>query len=765
MRLIKRVLLGILLISISTTLSAQSRRSVLIRAAQPYDALITAIEQTGGVVTHRFKHVSGIAAELPESALAQIENLVGPDNIGRDEIIPLPEVDDPRGGPVAGEAEADDMVMLGGPGASVEPSNYTFNASLTNVAPLHAAGHNGAGIVIAVIDSGYRPIKLHVAPSRIIAPGLNLVPGATEPPAISDLNEPHGTFVSGMAAANAAFCFSTLNKFVVVAEHYGGAFPSTPPCALTSRLVPMVGSAPGASIFPIKVFPAAGGGSPTSRVIAAMEAAIDLRRKYDNGEPGGVNIRVANLSLGGPTNAAARELDDAAIEALINADIVPVVAAGNDGFSSVTTGSPSTSFAALTVGSASDHRHEQIFRAQFSAPCGLPSVPLASVLACAQSYRPDTNVQISEFSSRGPTHDGRTDPDVVAVGAFNFSQSSGGATTVNFGSGTSYSTPTISGIAAVLRQAVPSATARQVRRAIIESADPSKVPTADVNDQGAGFVNAAAALALLQTGNVSDTYSTAGFTRNLKANMEHAGHKVYAGPTSLHFEGVRPAEVPDIPIVVSDKTEKLFVRIHGITAALPPAQQNPFFTDDMFLKIQSSVVHNDDLRVALFLVAGQEPLYTFTRPEEGIWRISPSGDWTNAGTISYSVDIWTTSEPFPQHTAKETIAQGESHVYTIDVPLGTPSFEARLEWMNMNGNYPISDIDLILTPPSGLVVNSCNTARTPELCVVSNPVAGTWTARVVGFSIPEFGVPGTGEHYTLRIEADNQVLRGKSGKH
>jgi subtilisin family serine protease len=308
-------------------------------------------------------------------------------------------------------------------------------------------------------------------------------------------------------------------------------------------------------------------------VIAAMEAAIDLRQMFDSGQPGGLNIRVANLSLGGPTNAAARELDDQAIEALINADIVPVVAAGNEGHSSVTTGSPSTSFAALAVGSANDHRHEQIFRAQFSAPCGLASVPLASVLACAQSYRPDTNMQISEFSSRGPTHDGRIAPAVVAVGSFNYSQSSGGATTVNFGSGTSYSTPTISGIAAVLRQAVPGATARQVRRAIIESADPTRVPTADANDQGAGFVNAAAALALLQAGNVEDSYDTAGFTRNLKANMERAGHPVYAGPKSLRFTGVRPAQVTDVPFVVSEKTETLFVRIHSISAELPLAQQ------------------------------------------------------------------------------------------------------------------------------------------------------------------------------------------------
>ena len=753
----KRLCLIFVLLGLVTSLSAQSHRSVLIRTARPYDGIVQIIEQAGGQVTQQFKHVNGLAADVPESALLQLERMVGADNIGRDDLIPLPETSDPRGGLVAGEAEAEDVVTLDTPGTGIAPANFAFNAALTNVAPLHAAGHTGAGIVIAVIDSGYRPIKVHIAPARIITPGLNLVPGASEPPAISDLNGPHGTFVAGMAAASVAFCFSAANKFVVVAEFHGGAFAS-PACAATSRLVPMVGSAPGAGIFPIKVFPAAGGGAPTSRVIAAMEAAIDLRRKYDSGEPGGLNIRVANLSLGGSTNAAARELDDEAVEALINADIVPVIAAGNEGHSSVTTGSPSTSFAALTVGSANDHRHEQIFRAQFSAPCSLASTPLSQALACAQSYRPDTNMQISEFSSRGPTHDGRPDPDVVAVGSFNFSQASGGATTVNFGSGTSYSTPTLSGIAAVLRQAVPTATARQVRRAIVESANPI-VPTAGANDQGAGFVNAAAALARLQAGDVEDSYSTAPFTRDVRANLERAGHHAYAGPITLRFEGVRPAEVTDIPYVVSEKTEQLFVRIHSIGAALPPAQQNPFFTDDVFLKIQSSMVHSDDLRQALFIVAGVDRLFTFNRPEEGIWRISPAGDWTNAGTVSYSVDIWTTTEVFPQHTAEAQIGHGETHVYSFDVPVGTAALETRLTWMNMNGSYPISDVDVILTPPSGPVVNSCNSVRTPEVCVVANPVAGTWTARVVGFSIPGFGVPSGGERYTLRIEADAVVIK------
>ena len=213
----------------------------------------------------------------------------------------------------------------------------------------------------------------------------------------------------------------------------------------------MIGSAPGARIFPIKVFAAGSLSTPTSRTIAAMEAAIDLRQKFDAGEPGGLNIQVANLSLGGPTNAAARTLSDETVEAMLNADIVPAIAAGNEGFSSVTIGSPGTSFAALTVGSRNDGAaRADLPRAVLGA---MQHAPLATVLACAQAWRPDMNVQISEFSSRGPTHDGRVDPDVVANGSFNFSQGSGTSPgTVSFGSGTSYATPTVAGIAAVLRQ-------------------------------------------------------------------------------------------------------------------------------------------------------------------------------------------------------------------------------------------------------------------------------------------------------------------------
>jgi hypothetical protein len=50
----KRLFVVIVVIAVATTLSAQSRRSVLIRAAQPYDALVATIEQAGW---HRYQTV------------------------------------------------------------------------------------------------------------------------------------------------------------------------------------------------------------------------------------------------------------------------------------------------------------------------------------------------------------------------------------------------------------------------------------------------------------------------------------------------------------------------------------------------------------------------------------------------------------------------------------------------------------------------------------------------------------------------------------
>ena len=82
--------------------------------------------------------------------------------------------------------------------------------------------------------------------------------------------------------------------------------------------------------------------------------------------------------------------------------------------------------------------------------------------------RPFSGVEVAWFSSRGPTADGRLDPDVVASAVGNIGQGfcpdqlvDACSKRLSLVSGTSFAAPIVSGIAAVLAEAVPAATATQ----------------------------------------------------------------------------------------------------------------------------------------------------------------------------------------------------------------------------------------------------------------------------------------------------------------
>jgi len=95
----------------------------------------------------------------------------------------------------------------------------------------------------------------------------------------------------------------------------------------------------------------------------------------------------------------------------------------------------------------------------------------------------------SGFSSHGPTVDGRTKPDVVALGSgVVIARSNGG---YGSGSGTSFSAPAVAGVVAQMLQANPSLGPIDVRDVLRATASQSDAPD---NDRGWGVVNAAAAV-------------------------------------------------------------------------------------------------------------------------------------------------------------------------------------------------------------------------------------------------------------------------------
>ncbi len=108
----------------------------------------------------------------------------------------------------------------------------------------------------------------------------------------------------------------------------------------------------------------------------------------------------------------------------------------------------------------------------------------------------DSNGTVAYFSSPGPTFDGRIKPEVVALGINNWlADNAPGDNDYRRGSGTSFATPLVAGVAALLLEIYPEWTPDQVRAALLDTASLSLNPD---NNLGWGIVNAALAARLLK---------------------------------------------------------------------------------------------------------------------------------------------------------------------------------------------------------------------------------------------------------------------------
>jgi serine protease AprX len=174
----------------------------------------------------------------------------------------------------------------------------------------------------------------------------------------------------------------------------------------------------------------------------------------------------------------------------------------------------------------------------------------------------DSSGNISSFSSPGPTYDGRIKPEVCALGVDNWiaTNTSNGASTYGTGRGTSFATPLVAGVAALLLEIHRDWTPAQVRSALLSSASRSSNPD---NDYGWGIVNAASAanmdmaLLKLQSYDVDDDSSgasrgngdgqvEAGETIELRVSLENEGLA-----TAYSLEGTLSATNPEVVITHS----------------------------------------------------------------------------------------------------------------------------------------------------------------------------------------------------------------------
>jgi subtilisin family serine protease len=806
--------LGVVTFLAPATLGLQGDQDepLIVECTRPCAAVTAAVSAVGGQVTYRYDNIDAVAVRIPKGRVADLMQVAGPGSVSKDALMEAPrptEVVD-AGQPVG-------LVDLreAGPPA---PANYNHNNALTGAAVLHAAGKRGQGIVVGVIDSGTANVPMVPALAGSVIGGETFVPAATDPlSATHRENDWHGTAVGEMIAAHVAFIFLTTQRIVQSLNLHapGSAFPCpapfVDPCTATRSLVPMTGTAPGALLYAMKVFPASGDSAPESRVIAAMDRAITLRRNFDAGMASmpvsgdgseerpfvynSLKIDVVNMSLGGSTLFAGRSFFDQLTLEMLEAGITLVVSAGNDGFGALTGGSPGTGFGALTVGAATTAAHERVLRDnQFG-------------LGIGALYRPTTHTQTAYFSSRGPTADGRIDPDLSANGFASYVHAMVALTAAGqlvecrgpgavpgtcvprilFVSGTSFASPTVAGAAALLKRESPSSRAIKVRNALQFSANPAIFgDDSGPIDRGEGFLDVPAALQFLLSGKVSgkvpdlernrhrrgedlaDDLGKGG--RSVALNVMKAGFRPITFVNdrfSTTVQNLRPGQVAQFFVPSDPWTSRLVVNITGITPELPPDEQNPFFGDDIFFTIIDAPTSFAVERASDFIV--QDTTIDVDHPQTGLVRVALQGDWTNAGRVSASVTITRQRSFSGFPTAFGIVSQDQVIPIQVDVPTGVTEAVFETAWLQNWSRYPTNDVDMILVDPLGNEIETGATENSPERVAIANPTGGRWTARIIGLTIfrhdgkPDDPDKLNGRHdlFTFQAKADGRMLKAR----
>ncbi|GAB3059216.1 S8 family peptidase [Virgibacillus ainsalahensis] len=235
------------------------------------------------------------------------------------------------------------------------------------------------------------------------------------------------------------------------------------------------GPATQANLVGVKVLDKMGAGS-LSTVIEGIDWCIQNQSEY--------NIRILSLSLG--SDAVESAEDDPVVKAVDAAwdnGISVFAAAGNSGPDPQTIGSPGTSPKIITVGAADDNDTAE-----------------------------RSDVTVADFSSRGPTIDGYTKPDLLTPGVNIVSLRAPGSFIAKTNksarvdsdyitlSGTSMATPICAGVAAQLLEQNPELSPDQVKDMLIAASEDIGQPP---NAQGHGYLDASSLVGDAGTGTSS----------------------------------------------------------------------------------------------------------------------------------------------------------------------------------------------------------------------------------------------------------------------
>ncbi len=492
-------------------------------------------------------------------------------------------------------------------------------------------------LVVAVIDTGIDATHVDLA-GKVLAFADFTVSPATERSPYDD--QGHGTHVAATIAGSGVARDDRLEQ----------------------------GVAPGAALVGAKVLDGTGGGYD-SWVIAGIDWVV--ANKAARG------IEVVNLSLGSDGCSNGLDPVSQAVNRAVDAGLVVVVAAGNDGDSgSCTIGSPAAAAKAITVGA------------------------MADVTRAAGA----TELNLAYFSSRGPTADGRFKPDLTAPGVDVTSAAMGTGTGYVAHSGTSMATPFVAGTAALMLEANLSLTPALIKSALMQTAVDWGPPGLDY-DTGAGRINAYAAI------------NAAGGSLGSPSPMP--GHQSFVG----RLTGT--GQIHDIPIGVTSPDTLVAATL--VIAAWCFTCSADF---DLYLYNPSGVLVSS----STFETRQEDVAYRAPNPGTYTARVvsySGSGDYyAEATTLAL-----TTPTVMAAPTILGTAEVGKTVTATLGSWAGSPAPSLRGAWNKCDlggfGCNPISGAigRTFVVPPPTVKPQNTNAAQISGIQAVGETLAvdpGTW---------------------------------------
>ncbi len=415
---------------------------------------------------------------------------------------------------------------------------------------------------------------------------------------------------------------------------------------------------------------------------------------------------------------------DAAPGTAGNQELSIVFAAGNSGSAASTVHPPGTAKNIITVGASENYR-----------PTGTDGCGIANTGA-------DSALDIISFSSRGPTSDGRKKPEIVAPGTHiqgAASQATGyngtgvcnqyfpaGQTLYAWSSGTSHSTPAISGAAALVRQwyglnGLGTPSPAMVKAALITSTTYlTGVGANDTlwsNSQGFGRVNMGRVFDSTAKIRVdqSQVLGTTGQTYTVSGNIADAGQPfrvtlVYTdapGPTT----GNATVNNLDLEVTVNGTLYRgnVFSGANSVAGGVADAKNN---TECVFLP--AGTTGSFSIVVRATNIAGD--------------GVPGNGDTTDQD-FALVVHNGSAGAPVPDYSlsvtpAAQTITQGGSTSYTVNVA-GVNGYAGTV---NLSASPAISGVTYSFAPTS--ITGSGSATLT--VTTTGTAATGTKTLTITG---------------------------------